>query len=703
MIEQIFTVFLVIWIPTTQCSFWNEIPPKCIYDQTTLFSCWNTRFTQPIPLFNNLQYTLQNHHVQIRDSYFGISLNDLFSNVGYNIERLSLTNNTFSLESFNQSEKIYFRALQSLKVQDLQGIQWFQLNASYFPQLVELDLSFNNFTNAKNLIFNQQYFPALKYLNLSYNQLKSIDNLNGTSLRRIENLILAFNPLKTIINTINRFQSLRFLDLSGTLIKDLFSVTLLPRLETFSCRYCQQIAKTEYNKFLSNCSQLNNQLMIDLADTSIDSLQLFNPYIKCIQYLTLNYQDSIDSISTDDLLLSVNLQTIEIRGINIINSINLNVYDRLKSIDFSNNIKLTSVSLRLLSDYSYLQRLILSGTALEKFSIDFNNTVQTFLHIDIIDMSYSRLETVDFLKYLTFYTLDVSYNRLKIIDINQINFRRGMYELLMMNSLNLSSNNIESIKINWNNESPHTIDLSQNNLQSIELHGQTTYTLLLNKNLNLSMTSSTFNLDLPALIYLDLNSIYFDSFENLIYLYNLSNIHTLILSNNLLNKQQRTLNWYLFYPWHQTLTHLLLQNMSLEKVDSGTYLNDYMHLLTVDFYSNENIECGCTLKPFIDWLKVPPPPLADFYEPRRKILSTSCPAEILQIDCNTTNTKGKTKLKFILAMLIVGACLSIILIVLKFLRRYIKQKRPKPYNTMCPEIDSIALTEDYLTGKDDHQ
>ena len=71
-----------------------------------------------------------------------------------------------------------------------------------------------------------------------------------------------------------------------------------------------------------------------------------------------------------------------------------------------------------MSDYTYLQRLIISHTALNDFSIDFYNTTLKFLHIDVIDMSYSRLETLDFLKYLTFYTLDVSYNRLKIIDID---------------------------------------------------------------------------------------------------------------------------------------------------------------------------------------------------------------------------------------------------------------------------------------------
>ena len=77
-----------------------------------------------------------------------------------------------------------------------------------------------------------------------------------------------------------------------------------------------------------------------------------------------------------------------------------------------------------------------------------------------------------------------------------------MYELSLMNLLNISSNEMEFIKINWDNESPHTIDLSKNKLESIELHGQTTYTLLLNNNSKLSLTPTTFNIDLPLLQYL---------------------------------------------------------------------------------------------------------------------------------------------------------------------------------------------------------
>jgi hypothetical protein len=690
-------IFFLFFIQKTKCSFWNEIPQRCIYDRTTLFSCWNTTFTRAIPLFNDLTYTLQNHHVQIRYSEFQLSLNDLFVNVGSNIDTLSLIDNKFSSLSVNDTGKIYFRLLQALEIYDENGLQWFQLNSSFFPQLVKLDLSFNQFTNEKKLLFDQQNFPILKSLNLSHNQLKTIENLNGNILNRIEYLILSFNPLETILNKINQFQSLRFLDLSSTSIKQLFSITLFPRFETLLCRNCQQIPMKEYENFLLNCSQLNNRLILDLSETKINSLKLFNPYIKCITDLTLNNQHLIDSVSTQDLLNSVNLENIQIQTIDTIDYINLNVYDRLKSIDFSNNMGLKQVSLRLMSDYIYLQRLTISHTTINNFSIDFSNIHQQYLHVDAIDMSYSRLETLDFLKYLTFYTLDVSFNRLKIIDINHIHFRRGMYELFLMNFLNLSSNAIESIKIKWDNESPHTIDLSQNNIETIELHGQSTYSLILNNNSKLSLTPTTFNIDLPLLRYLDLNSIHFDSFENLIYLHNLTNIHTLLLNNNQLAKQHRTLNWNVFYPWHQNLTHISLRNMSIEKIDSGVYLNDYYHLLTVDFYENDDLKCDCVLHPFITWLKTPPPPLADFYEPLHKVFSVDCPLTLFDLDCGDE----KMKPSVFIILLIVGICVIIFLTILKVLHCYLKRKRSKSYDRMITDTDTIALNERDLAEKID--
>ncbi|CAF1551870.1 unnamed protein product [Adineta ricciae] len=691
---QLPIIFIVLFFRLSYCSFWNEIPQRCIYDRTSLFSCWNTTFTRPIPLFNELKYTLENHYVQILYTDFQLPLTDLFSSVAPNIEQLTLINNTLSSSVvYNQSTKIYFRLLQTLTVSDSKGWQWLQLNSSYYPQLIRLDLSFNQFTNQTQLIFNRKNFHVLRSLNLSYNQLDSIENLTGDILQKLESLILSHNPLKIIRNKIHEFQSLVFLDLSATSIKQLFDLKFFPRLEVLVCRSCQKISMDDYNQFLTNCSDINHQLTLDLSQTSITSVKIFN---SCIKNLILNDQNSLDSISTNDFRSNTNLETIQIRKIDNLNSIHLNVYDRLRSVDFSENLGLKQVQLHLLSDYTYLQRLNISQTSMNEFSIDFNQTTLKYLHIDLIDLSFNQLETLDFLKYLTFYSLDVSFNRLKIINIDRIQFRHGMYDLSLMNSLNLSSNQIETIEIHWMNESPHTIDLSQNNLQSIKLHGQSTYTLLLNNNRNLSVTPFTCDIDLPTIQYLDLSSIYFPSFENLVYLHNLSDIHTLILNNNQLEKKHRTLNWNVFYPWHKNLTHVSLRSMSIENIDSGVDLRDYYHLLTINFYDNDQIKCDCGLQPFIQWLKTPPPPLAEFYEPLKKAFFSDCPISLMYMSCD--DRKSSSIVFYILLNI---TLILIIVAVIITLVCYMKCKQPKSYRAMSVDMDSMILNETDMFEKID--
>ncbi|UJR25956.1 hypothetical protein I4U23_007304 [Adineta vaga] len=711
----VFILLLVLFIKQIRSSFWNEIPSRCTYDRKEIFSCWNTTFIHPIPLFNDLTYTLQNHYVEIRNSYLQLSLRDLFLQVGTNINNLTLINNTFSSMALENNlifeGGIFFRLLETLLIHDQQGLQWSQLNGSYFPQLIKLDLSYNQITNKQNLVFDHQYYPKLRFLNLSYNHLKSIENLIGTSLNTIETLILSHNPLESISNQLAQFQSLIYLDLSSTSMKQLFSLTLLPRLQTFICQECRHIPTWEYEKFFSNCSQTNHQLTIDLTKSNIHSMKLFNPYVKCLRNLVLNNQNLVDSITTYDLLLSTNLESIQAKTNYDIDYVHLNIYDHLISIDFSDNIYLNQVILRLSTNYTHLQRLILSHTALNDFSIDFYNTTLKYLHIDFIDMSYSRLETLEFLKYLTFNTLDVSYNLLKIIDIDLIHYRHGMYDLSLMNVLNMSSNEMEYVKINWENESPHTIDLSNNNLESVELHGQTTYTLLLGNNSKLSLSQTTLNTDLSSLQYLDLTSINLDSLEYLIYLHNLSNIHTLILNNNRLLKQHRILNWHVFYPWHQYLTHLSLRNMSLEQIDSGARLNDFYHLLTIDFYLN-SFKCDCKLHPFIQWLQVPPPPLMDFYEPLQKLLRINCPISLFDMQCDDDNNNnsfqgGKlysiTHSSFLKTLFVLTSFTLIVLIIFKLIDRRMRRIRSRFYQRVYTDGDIITLNERHVTHKTDDE
>ena len=699
---------VVVVIQQIQCSFWNEIPSRCIYDRTTHFACWNTTFVHPIPLFNDLSYTLQNHAVDIRDSLFQLSVRDLLVHVGTNIENLTLANNSFASSALDANNifegGIFFRLLTYLSIHDRQGLQWSQLNGSYFPQLLQLDLSNNGLDSKHALVFDHKFYPKLTHLDLSHNQLKSLANVLGNALDNVETLILAHNPLESLVDHIARFRSLRSLDLSSTPTKQLFSLTLLPYLQTFLCQDCRSIPSWEYEKLLGNCSRPNAPLLtIDLTQSNVHSLKLFNPHMRCIQTLILSDQNLVDSITTADLLSSTNLQRVEARKNYAIDYIHLNIYERLAFIDFSENVYLNQVILRPRSDYTHLQRLTLTHTALSDFSIDFYNTTLKFLHIDVIDLSHGRLETLDFLKYLTFHTLDVSYNRLKIVDVDLIHYRHGMYDLSLMNLLNLSSNEMEFLKINWENESPHTIIVSENNLEYIELHGQSTYGLHLANNSKLALTSAKFHLDLPALHYLDLTSIALHSLENLIYLHHLTNIHQLTLDHNRLSKQHRTLNWQVFYPWRQYLTHLSLRNMSIDRIDAGARLMDYYHLLTVDFYSNTHLKCDCTLQPFIHWLQTPPPPLMDFYEPLQKLLRIDCPISLFDLQCEdqTQGKRGVLHSSAFRAALVMVVCAAIVLVTVKFIDRRMKRFRSRFYRRVYTDADIITLNERHITQRTD--
>ena len=714
--NKIFVLVLLLAIGSIQCSFWNEIPARCIYDRTRRFACSNTTFVHTIPLFTDRSYEMEEHHVDIQDCVFQLPLRDLLSRVGTSIENLTLSNNSFSLSALESGlifeGGLFFRLLISLDVHDESGLQWSQLNGSYFPQLIKLDLSNNRWTNESHLVFDRKFYPRLTVLNLSHNRLTTIDRLIGNALHRVETLILSFNPLESIADRISQFQFLTVLDLSSTPIKQLFSLTLVPRLQTLRCQLCRQIPSWEYEKFLGNCSEMNvHHLQLDFTEANIDSLKSFNPSMGCIKSLILNRQNLVGSITTGDLLQSTHLERIEARENYAIDYIYLNVYDHLLSIDFSENIYLKQVILRLKSDSTHLQRLSLSNTALDSFSIDFFNRTAKYVHIDVIDMSHGRLETLEFLQYLTFHSLDLSYNLLKIVDIDSIHFRHGMYNLALMNLLNLSSNGMEFVNITWENESPHALDLTDNKLETLELHGQTTYSVHLAKNPKLSVSPATMQLDLPGLKYLDLTDVQLDSFETLNYLHNLSNIRTLILDDNRLSKGHRTLNWHTFSPWHQYLTHLSLRNMSLNHIEAGARLNDFYHLLTVDFSANVHLNCDCDLHPFVRWLKTPPPPLADFEEPLEKVFRVDCPVSLFSLPCDVDDdvdnrSEGRPRhspllghVTWLRTFFILMVFASILFAVYQMANRRLRYLRSRFYQRVHTDGDIITLNERHITHK----
>jgi hypothetical protein len=696
----VYRLAVLIFIPMSFGAFWSEIPARCVYNRNELLSCSNTTFTRSIPLFNDFTYTFQHHHVDIRDSRFNLTLYELFHHVASNIQHLTLIHNRIVSTVNNRSERLFFRSLQTLTNHDS---QWFQSSSSYYPRLTRIELSFNQLIDEHLSIFQDELFPQLRHVNLSHNRIRTIDYLDETILHRIRSLTLSFNPVESIRTRLRDMRSLQYLDLSSTSIKNIFHLNSLTHLDVFHCRQCHTIPIDNYEQFFTNCSSMNEHLTIDFSQTGILSMKMFNSSIICIKALIVNNQRTFESITSHDLLHSRNLQSIELRNCSTIEYVHLNVYDRLQSIDFSYNQNLNQLVLHLMTNYTYIQRLLVSHALLNDFSLDFLRTTQTLIHIETIDFSYNQLETIQFVHYLIFSTLDVSFNRLKIVDLQQIQYPHGIYNLGLMNLLNLSSNSLESIHINWTNESPHMIDLSSNDLRSIALHGKSTYSLRLNMNPHLSIQLQTLRIDFPVLQYLDLSRIDLMSLKDLTYLYHLTNIQTLILDHNQLRRQDRTLEWHVFFPWHSYLTHLSLQNISLEKIDSNAYLTDYHQLLTIDLYGNTHLPCDCSLKSFIHWLKLPPPSLSDFYQPLEKFLRIDCPTSLFDLHCDNEQQRFTRKSIIIYGLSMFVVLSSVLVVLFYVIKCSNKRYHCQSYRRIFTDSDIIALNERNLNERIDNE
>ena len=691
-------------------SFWNEIPPRCILDQQNSLHCRNTTFLRPIPNLNVVKNATRDPQVDLRYCYLEYSLRDLFIYISTDVENLTLINNQFSPKALESNQifegGLFYRSLRSLTVRDKKGEQWLQFNRSFFPQLIELNLSKNHFTNAVQLNFSRESFPKLKLIDLSNNQLKTIENLRCDQL---EKLILASNPLESISTDLKRFESLRFLDLSSTSIKSLFSLSLVPNLEDFHCRNCREIPSWEVEKLFEHCeSRTRSFLSLDLSNCRLNSMDIFNRHAVCFQSLILNGENLDKSISTEDLHRSEHLEQIEIRQNHLIDYIYLNVYSRLALIDLSRNSYLSQVILRLHSETTRLQRLIISRTVLNDFSVDFTYTNVSHVHIDLIDLSHNQLETIDFLKYLTFFTLNLSYNRLKIIDVDSIRFRHGVFSFASMNLLNISFNQMEYASIRWIDESPHQIDLSNNELEFVELHGKTSLSLDLSNNRNLSLTPDSMNLDLTRLQHLHLDSINLPSLEHLIYLHNLPNLQTLTFDNNHLSQKNRVLNWQLFEPWRQQLTHLSMRNISLERLESGAQLNGYLRLLAINMSENNQLLCNCDLRVLLNWLKTPLVPIESSVENFQKVLSIDCSMAFYDLHCSSYEDvefpQEKVHYTQLFRLIFILCVFSMILFCsLKFAEQRLKHLRSRFYPQVYTDGDLITLNERNIRSKPDDE
>jgi hypothetical protein len=148
--------------------------------------------------------------------------------------------------------------------------------------------------------------------------------------------------------------------------------------------------------------------------------------------------------------------------------------------------------------------------------------------------------------------------------------------------------------------------------------------------------------------------------------------------------------------------------MSLELIDSGARLNEFYHLLTIDFYFNKHLQCDCNLQPFIQWLKTPPPPLIDFYEPLQKFIRIECPISLFDLPCDENNAK-KTRLysfthsAFFKTLFMLSIFILIVFTTLKLIDRRMKQLRSRFYQRVYTDADIITLNERHVTHKTEEE
>ncbi|CAF1595118.1 unnamed protein product [Didymodactylos carnosus] len=165
---------------------------------------------------------------------------------------------------------------------------------------------------------------------------------------------------------------------------------------------------------LNNCIEHKNLIILNLKNSNIYDLKIFNEHISCIKQLILNDQNLI-TIDEYDLLNSINLEHFEIQNNNALDSVHINIYDRLSIINLNENLYLENVLLKIMTNHNviHLQRLSISQTNLKYLTIDFNIKQKIkWLNINEINLSHSNLETIEFLKYVTFQKLGPSKKHL---------------------------------------------------------------------------------------------------------------------------------------------------------------------------------------------------------------------------------------------------------------------------------------------------
>lgn len=386
---------------------------------TTLELDWNPGITDYSPLRTLKKLT----ELSIRGS--GIAdiswISELTALRDVDLEDNNIVDTT-PLNTLTQLEdlSLYGNAIVAPSIQNLNSLMYLDLGDNAItnitgliglPSLIELDLSYNQLTDAQFTGMAQLY-----ELDLSYNQLGTVSITNLPSLRYLE---LYENDLSAPV--ISGLPALRSLELENNQIHDLSGVTSLPSL---------------------NYLYLDGNKLTELPSPAL-------------------FPELVVLSASGNLLTNVTVQgfaslyRLDLSDNELVNVASSSSLADLEDLDLSGN---ALTSLPDLSGLSALNELYLSGNELTTLSMPMLPSLE-YLYVDNNELTSLHVSEVPEL-----YDLDVSGNRLTSLSVEGLTNLQYLYA---------ASNQLSSLEWLAGNATIRELDLSHNQIADITPLGTT--------------------------------------------------------------------------------------------------------------------------------------------------------------------------------------------------------------------------------------
>ena len=426
--------------------------------------------------FNNLHkekfyfiYFLGEIEFEKDRSKFLISLiNPIIKNKNKNKKINSTNDNEIELID-DKNIKIIIGALGKISFSNLNKVNFrnselFDENIISFKKiistnLINLDLSFNNFQDLNN-IFTEKIIN-LKNLNLSHNNISNLSQFINNNLNNLIELNLSFNKISDIecLGKQTNFNSLEKLDLSNNNIQKLkiINIKSLKHLDLLNNEINEGIKEfMENNKIYSDKLNLkfgNDSILFKFGNKlNIEFVYKLNGknYTEFLEELNLNGIKNIQILESNNFAqnLDYNINDSTVKYIVDENKIILNIITKL---EFKQIKSLVLINCKLIEE-NITPLDILFTTNLENLDLSFNN--------------FQDLNNIFTEKIINLKNLNLSHNN--ISNLSQF-INNNLNNLI---ELNLSFNKISDIEClgkQTNFNSLEKLDLSNNNIQKLKI------------------------------------------------------------------------------------------------------------------------------------------------------------------------------------------------------------------------------------------